>query len=570
MKWFNDMKIKVKLVGGFTLVSLLIGIVAITGISDMSKINNNAINMYEKNLIPINQLKTINENLLQIRGNILLILDKDNRYRLSELQEEINDFKLENDQLMVSFEKINLTSEEEKIYDEFKEGIKNYRTSREDIINLVKENNYEKAKEAFPKVSDIRKEMSSTLNNLVKLFIIHAQQANDNNQSIYSSAFKMATILSICVLIIAVSLGLFISTKISSQLKKVLTFARSLGSGDLTQNIDIDTKDEIGILVKELNKAVKNTRSLIEELTNSAEAMGASSEELSSTIEEILSKMEIMNQSTKQISKGSEELSASTQEINASIEEIGSTSSQLDRKSKDASHNANEIKVRAVEVKDKSSKSIEDTNNLYKDKQIKILKAIDDGKVVEQIKIMGDTISSIAAQTNLLSLNAAIEAARAGEQGRGFAVVASEVRKLAEQSAATVKQIQDIVDQVQQSFNNLSKNAQEVLGFIEQDVKPDYDFMIKTGKQYEEDSNYFSEISKEISQATRSMAEAIDQVTNAIQTVAASAQESSSSSQEILSSVDETTSAIEQIAKATQAQAEMAEKLTSMIQKFRV
>ena len=121
----------------------------------------------------------------------------------------------------------------------------------------------------------------------------------------------------------------------------------------------------------------------------------------------------------------------------------------LSNKALEGSNIASNSKERAIEVKNNGIISIEETRKLYNEKKKKGLRAIEDGKIVENIKVMADTISSISEQTNMLALNAAIEAARAGEQGKGFAVVAEEVRKLAEQSSLAVPNIQDTIVKVQ-------------------------------------------------------------------------------------------------------------------------
>ncbi len=116
---------------------------------------------------------------------------------------------------------------------------------------------------------------------------------------------------------------------ITSRLKKVLAFAEKFGEGDLSQQIDIDTKDEIGILVRALNKAGDNTRILVSEILNSTSDLSSTSEEISATMEEVNSKMELVNEATRQISRASEDLSATIEEVNASTEEVASAASEL-------------------------------------------------------------------------------------------------------------------------------------------------------------------------------------------------------------------------------------------------
>ena len=181
-----------------------------------------------------------------------------------------------------------------------------------------------------------------------------------------------------------------------------------------------------------LNTAQENVSSLVKVIMENSQDISASSEELSATVQELSSKAITIDQAVDTIASGMQESSAATEEISASIEEVDSSINILSSKAMEGSNNANQSKERATEVKNNSQKAIEETRKIYAEKQNKMAKAIEDGKVVDSIKVMADTIGSIAEQTNLLALNAAIEAARAGEQGKGFAVVAEEVRKLAE------------------------------------------------------------------------------------------------------------------------------------------
>lgn len=371
------------------------------------------------------------------------------------------------------------------------------------------------------------------------------------------------------VLLISILVA-FIGTFITRNIKKLKAFGTALGNGDLTYKININSKDEIGELAVSLNKAADNTQKMTMEIVSSAEELGAASQELTATIEEIAAKMNYINQSSAQISEGMETLSATTEEVNASAEEIAVATGALSKKAADTSNSSELIKLRAVEIKGKGQHSIENATAVYEEKQKRILKAIEDGSIVEDVKIMADSIANIASQTNLLALNAAIEAARAGDAGKGFAVVADEVRKLAEQSAQAVINIQNTVSMVQEAFNNLSDNAKEVLSFIESGVMSDYKLLVETGIHYEKDAELINGVSQDIAASTKAMSETISQVTMAISSVAATAESTAENSGEIMANIQETSIAIDEISKSAMNQAELAEKLNQVVRKFKI
>lgn len=149
---------------------------------------------------------------------------------------------------------------------------------------------------------------------------------------------------------------------------------------------------------------------------------------------------------------------------------------------------------------------------------------IEKGKVVDNIKIMADTIGNIAEQTSLLSLNAAIEAARAGEMGKGFAVVADEVRKLSEQSSQAVKNIQETIINVQGAFKDSIEAMSDILDFINTSVKQQFYNYGETGKQYYEDSEFVSKMSEEIAAMSQELTATIAQVSNATMNMASNSQ----------------------------------------------
>ncbi len=571
MKWFKNLKIAPKLISSFILVALLICLVGVNGLRNMNIINSNAGTMHDYNLESIKTLNTIKLNFGDIRSDLLKLVYQQNKNNQNEsIKKEISQLINENNDLISKYETSLLSQSEESAFSDLKLNRDSYSSNINAIVSLIDKNDYDAADANFDKITETRKKIYDNMDKLIQNNVSQSDDAYNKNNLTYKSSFTSTTLIIAIGLILAVVLGLLISLMISKQVNKVLLFAEALGQGDLTKSIDIDTKDEIGNLSKALNSAKENIQKLILEIMNSSSDISATSEELSATTEEISSKMEVVSESTEQISKGVQDLSATSEEVTASTEEITSTTSILAKEADNAMISITEIKNRAIDIKMKASQNIEQSNSIYEENRSNILNAIKDAKVVAEVKTMADSIGSIAEQTNLLALNAAIEAARAGEQGKGFAVVADEVRKLAEQSSEAVSSIQNMVSQVQAAFERLSKSGQDVLEFMSNNVRPNYELLMDTGLQYEKDSEFMNNIIKNFTSSSKQIDDLVMQVSSAVQNVSAVAQESAGGTEEISSSVNEVTVAVSDVAKSSQSQAELSQKLSEMIQKFKI
>lgn len=265
---------------------------------------------------------------------------------------------------------------------------------------------------------------------------------------------------------------------ITKPVSKGIQLAEGLAEGDLTRDIDVDQKDEVGQLAQALRSMTTRLKNVIGDVQSAAETVATGSEELSS--------------SAISMSQGATEQAASVEEVSSSMEQM---TSNIQTNAENA--------VETERMARSAAKSAEETGGAV----TQAVTAMKD--IAEKITV----IEEIARQTNLLALNAAIEAARAGEHGKGFAVVAAEVRKLAERSGGAAGEISELSS----STVHVAEKAGEQLGQLVPDIQ-------RT-----------AEMIQEISTATNEQNAAVTEINSAIQQLDTVIQQNAASSEEVSS-----------------------------------
>lgn len=353
----------------------------------------------------------------------------------------------------------------------------------------------------------------------------------------------------VALVVICIIIAVIIAMSITKSLKEGIGAVQEVADGELGTRIDkklLARKDEIGDLAKAIDTLQNALQNIIRKIAQSTQQLTAAADELGVTAQETNSTMKQVENAVSSITGNISEQAKSTKSTTENImlmgEQIGTNSQEVNSLNQNAdrmrasSEQATATLQQLREINDEVEKSIETITrqtNLTNDS-------------AQKIRAATEIITSIAEETNLLSLNASIEAARAGESGRGFAVVASQIQKLAEQSNESSQRIEEITNTLIRN----SDEAVEIMSRVHEIIDNQSRNMIETQKIVSEVTDGIGHSVKQIAQietTTMELESARNRIVEAVEDLSEIAERNAENTQETYTQTVEVSNTFAQI-----------------------
>lgn len=390
------------------------------------------------------------------------------------------------------------------------------------------------------------------------------------NDNLTKSIFAVIMFVALAILVVGV-VGTIISKKISTPINKLVKAFETDENGQVgMQNIEINSKDEIGTLGHTMNELATQVREFVAGVSKEAKNVAESANNAEGGMNELHDQIQNASATTEQLSAATEETAASTQEMTATATELLSAVESIATKAQSGSIVTSELSSKSKEVKEVLSTKISESNEIMSitEKQLNI--ALENSKSVSKINTLADAILQIANETNLLALNASIEAARAGDAGRGFVVVAGEIKKLSEDSKQTVAEIQDVIKIVIESVDELANSTMKFLEFVSRDTTSNYEFMLQTSDDYSTSSEEVNSLVGDFYKTAEELQESIRGILNVIESISIATNESASGTTHIAENTSVIAARSKEILEQANNSKKYSDNLLNLVSKFKI
>lgn len=565
----RNLKLRFKLLLMNAIAILFLLIVGITGYHYMDKMSSNSTRMYEESLLAVKWINQLQTNFNETESNLLeMMLSTDVKYK-AKLKAKLDENAGTNKELVTKIADIALNEEEAGAFRSFEELNLKYREFVTKTMDQATQNNQVAYQVYNNEVSPQGDKTVEALDKIVGLKETAAEQFQKSSSSDSATSHRVI-ILTIIIAIVVMTLGaLTLDMIISTPIRKLQENMEKAAGGDLSVKGDYPYEDEVGKVTNSFNVMTGSLRSLVMQISDNALTLSASSEELLASSEQSSLAARQVATSSQQLSEDFDKQFVGVTQANEAVGLMLTSTKQIDESAQVVAGLVNQA-TQAAQHGKQSVVSIagqmSEISDAVRDVNV-VIEAL--GKNAHKIGEIVNVINEISTQTNLLSLNAAIEAARAGEAGRGFAVVAGEVRKLAEQSSTSARNITELVSTIQRQINQAVSSMHTGAGKVQEGLT----ISEEAQESFVHIETSVEKVNAKVEDVNRNIHQLVDanlRIEQVMRIVSSVSETGISVSQETSAASQQQMSTTEEIENSAKSLAGLAEELQISLQKFKV
>ncbi|WP_139991286.1 methyl-accepting chemotaxis protein [Paenibacillus paridis] len=433
-------------------------------IRQMANLSND---LYDDSLLPLSWIKQVSANDYKHNALFLEFMFNEDNTRIDSLVEQIHSNSDASSSLLQQYRSTTRTNNETALLKEYDGLLAQYNEQEQQIVDLMMNGKVNEAYTLYTgQTAGLRASMTELLTKLANSAEETAASMNQASETRAANSNLITLLGTLAALLLLIPIAIVITKMITKPVISLQHLMKEAEHGNLTVEGSYFSQDEIGQLTKSFNTMIGGIHALLQQVSQSAQTLTASSEELTASVHQTSGAAEQMAGEASGLAAGFEQQTETINSLSSAADHMVSQLSYVERIGKEmkllahdaelANHTgadaASQIHEQMLEIKQNVEETEADINALY--------------EASSTIGSIVTAINEIAGQTNLLSLNASIEAARAGDAGRGFTVVASEIRKLADDSAASSRQIAELVAHMQAkteaAVHSMRKGAERV------------------------------------------------------------------------------------------------------------
>ena len=465
----KNVKMMPKLIGSFSLVACIVLVIGIVGYSGISTTLSSLEEVSDKHLPSMEALHVLQASHMEINGieKILLIPEIEDAIR----EEQYARFAVLTKMAEESFktyesfprleEQDNLWKQFVPLWNQWKKDhaayIEEYNTT-----DQIGNKNWDNISKQTLKVNQASFDKARAV--LEKIIASNTALVESFKHASSVSATRTKNVMSVTVvigIIAALIFGVFLSRSVTKPIEKGVSFAERIADGDLSQTLDIEQNDEIGIQAKAMNRIVSSLGHMFGDIANSVESLFSSSSSLSQIAQQMSLGANQTTDKSNMAASAAEQMSANMNSVAAAMEQASSNVGMVATAAEEMTSTVNEIAQNSEKARNITADAVSKARSASE--RVALL-----GRAAQDIGKVTEAITEISEQTNLLALNATIEAARAGDAGKGFAVVANEIKELARQTAEATQEIKGKIGGIQDATEGTVTEIEQISNVIDQ------------------------------------------------------------------------------------------------------